>query len=179
MRMLSKAVPAVALALATAGCTSPDSAATSTPASSPSGATTFASGQLPPHVNPPTESSPAPDAGPLDVEPTPEVTAESDTITIAVDAVTAFCRPVLDYERWIGELYPFLTQHAAVAYETVDPANVPCTAVADGARVRDGDGVYTVRVLVPTDAGEYSVFVHRSAQTAPWGVEQITPRTSE
>jgi hypothetical protein len=177
--MLSKALPAVALALAIAGCTSPDSAATSTPASSRPGATISASGQLPPSVNAPTESSPAPDARPLDVEPMPEATAESDTITIAVDAVTAFCRPMLDYERWIGELYTFLTQQAAVAYETVDPANVPCTAVADGARMRDGDDVYTVRVLVPTDAGDYSVYVHRSAETAPWGVEQITPRTSE
>lgn len=177
--MLSKALPAVALTLAIAGCTSPDSAATSTPSSSSPGATTSASGQLPPSVNAPTESSPASDAGPLDVEPTPEETAESDAITVAVAAVTAFCRPMLDYETWISELYPFLTQQAALAYETVHPANVPCTAVADGARVRDGDGVYTVRVLVPTNAGDYSVYVHRPAETAPWGVEQITPRTSE
>jgi len=179
MRMLSRTLPAVALALATAGCTSPDSAATSVPASSSPGATPAASEQLPPSMITPTEGSPAPDALPLDVEPTPEENTERETIAVAVDVVTAFCRPELDYETWMGELYPFLTQQAAVAYETVDPVNVPCTTVADGARVRDGDGVYTVRVLVPTDAGEYSVFVHRSAQTAPWGVEQIIPRTSE
>lgn len=91
----------------------------------------------------------------------------------------AFCRPTLRYELWINELYPFLSPSAALAYETVDPANVPCTTIAGDPVVRDGDEAFTMRILVPTDAGEYSVYVHRSSEAAAWAVEQITPLTSE
>ncbi|PPF18335.1 hypothetical protein C5B95_12085 [Rathayibacter sp. AY1A7] len=93
--------------------------------------------------------------------------------------MTAFCRPSLNYDTWIAELYPFLSQQAAVAYEAVDPANVPCTTLTGAATVRDGDGAYTMRILVPTDAGDYSVYVHRTVETGPWAVEQITPLASE
>lgn len=103
----------------------------------------------------------------------------SDTVAVATNAVAAFCRPSLEYESWINELYPVLSQQAAIAYETVDPANVPCTSVTGAARVRDGDGAYTMRIYVPTDAGEYSVYVHRSSETTPWAVDQITPPGSE
>ncbi|WP_146078515.1 MULTISPECIES: hypothetical protein [unclassified Rathayibacter] len=103
----------------------------------------------------------------------------SDTVAVATNAVAAFCRPSLEYEFWINELYPVLSQRAAIAYETVDPANVPCTSVTGEARVRDGDGAFTMRILVPTDAGEYSVYVHRTSESTPWAVEQITPLASE
>ncbi|RFA06811.1 hypothetical protein B7R21_18360 [Subtercola boreus] len=89
--------------------------------------------------------------------------------------MTAFCRPALDRQTWINDLYPFLSQTAAVAYGTVNPARVPCTTVTGGARVRDGDGAFTIRVIVPTDGGDYSVFVHRPEVTDPWLVEQIIP----
>ncbi|SDD02968.1 hypothetical protein SAMN05216418_0107 [Microbacterium enclense] len=112
-----------------------------------------------------------------DVEVDPN--ADADVTELATRAVTLFCRPSLAYATWIAELYPVLSQSAAVAYETVDPANVPCTSVTDAARIRDMDGAYTARVLVPTDAGDYSVYVHRPLDTAPWAVEQITPLASE
>lgn len=118
-------------------------------------------------------------AAPVDSEPVPVPGVENDALALAASAVTAFCRPTLDYDTWIAELYPFLTQQAAIAYETVDPMNVPCTSLTGDARVRDGDGTFTIRVLVPTDAGDYSVYVHRAVETAPWGVEQITPLASE
>ncbi|WP_181069243.1 MULTISPECIES: hypothetical protein [unclassified Rathayibacter] len=56
---------------------------------------------------------------------------------------------------------------------------MPCTSLAGAATVRDGDGAFTMRILVPTDAGEYSVYVHRTTESTPWAVEQITPLTSE
>ncbi|RFA17762.1 hypothetical protein [Subtercola boreus] len=96
---------------------------------------------------------------------------------IAVGAVAAFCRPALDQQTWINALYPFLSQTAAVSYETVNPGRVPCTAVMGDARLRDTDGSYTTRVFVPTDAGEYSVLLNRSDVSDPWLVEQITPYT--
>lgn len=125
----------------------------------------------------PAPASEAPAA--LDAETAPDASSAGQTIEIATNAVTAFCRPTLDYDTWINELYPFLSQQSAVAYETVDPANVPCTAVTGDARVRDGDEAFTMRILVPTDAGEYSVYVHRPTETAAWAVEQITPLASE
>lgn len=105
--------------------------------------------------------------------------ADADSTALATQAVTLFCRPSLDYNTWIAELYPVLSQAAAVAYETVNPARVPCTSITGAARIRDTDGAYTARVLVPTDAGDYSVYVHRPLDTSPWAVEQITPLASE
>lgn len=112
-----------------------------------------------------------------DVEVNPN--ADADVTELATRTVTLFCRPSLAYATWIAELYPVVSQSAAVAYETVDPANVPCTSVTGEAQIRDTDGAYTARVLVPTDAGDYSVYVHRPLDTAPWAVEQITPLASE
>ncbi|PPF31227.1 hypothetical protein [Rathayibacter sp. AY1A3] len=127
----------------------------------------------------PTSPPTSPADIPVDVEPTQAPGVEGDTIAVATSTVTAFCRPSLNYDTWIAELYPFLSQQAAVAYETVDPANVPCTTLTGAATVRDGDGAYTMRILVPTDAGDYSVYVHRTVETGPWAVEQITPLASE
>jgi len=158
--------------------------ACSTPAAPPAAETSQA--QTPTVLASPddTEGSPAPvasatEAAPVDAEQAPALNVEADTLAIAMAAVTAFCRPSVDYDTWIAELYPFLSQQAAVAYETVDPANVPCTTLTGAALVRDGDGAFTMRILVPTDAGEYSVYVHRTVETGAWAVEQITPLASE
>lgn len=93
----------------------------------------------------------------------------------ALEAVVAFCRPYLSRREWIEGLDRLLSQTAAVAYETVDPAKVPCAAATGNARVLDGDGTFTIRVIVPTNAGDYSVYVHRPEVTDPWLVEQIRP----
>jgi hypothetical protein len=179
MKMPGKAVVVVAFALATAGCTSPGAASPSSVASSPTGAGSSAVAEQSPAAPAPTESIPSAEAAASDAEPTPDPSVETDTIGLAMNAATAFCRPSLDYDTWIAELYPFLSQQAAVAYETVDPANVPCTSLTGAATVRDGDGAFTMRVLVPTDAGEYSVYVHRTTESTPWAVDQITPLASE
>ncbi|RFA06432.1 hypothetical protein B7R54_18805 [Subtercola boreus] len=127
-----------------------------------------------PHSAPASVSPSASVPHDADQPPTsPEVGAEA--ISIASAVVTAFCRPALDRETWINNLYPFLSQTAAVAYGTVDPARVPCRAVTGDARVRDGDGAFTIRVIVPTDSGDYSVYVNRPEVTDPWLVEQVIP----
>lgn len=122
--------------------------------------------------------SPSPSV-PQDVEATADPLAISSTVSRAVAAVTAFCNPALAHDVWIDDLLPYLSQAAAVAYETVDPSNVPCTAVTGEAGVRDGDASFTMRVLVPTDSGAYSVYMHRTAPTQPWLVEQIVPFGTE
>jgi len=120
----------------------------------------------------------SPGAEPHDADASAAPGALTETMTLSASAVTAFCRPALDYETWIGELYPFLSQAAGAAYETVDPANVPCTSMTGESVVRDGDDPYTVGISVPTDAGEYTVYLHRTGADAPWAVEQITPASA-
>ncbi|WP_211315698.1 hypothetical protein [Rathayibacter caricis] len=179
MKVPGKAVVVVAFALATAGCTSPSAASFSSAASAPSGGASSTAAERLPAAPAPTENVPSTEASASDAEQAPELAVEMATIGIAAKAATAFCRPSLDYDTWIAELYPFLSQHAAVAYETVDPTNVPCTTLTGDATVRDGDGAFTMRILVPTDAGEYSVYVHRTTESTPWAVEQITALASE
>lgn len=163
---------AVVVGLTLAGCSSIGSEAQTSPtaprsASPATSATAVA------------EETPDDESAPHDHDAEVDPSAEADSMALATQAVTLFCRPSLDYNTWIAELYPVLSQAAAVAYETVDPARVPCTSVTGTAQIRDTDGAYTARVLVPTDAGDYSVYVHRPLDTAPWSVEQITPLASE
>jgi len=101
----------------------------------------------------------------------------SITSSLALDAVHAYCHPTLDFASWINDLHPFLSQQAATVYKTVDPTNVPCTTVTGASRVAQEDP-FTMQILVPTDAGEYSVFVHRQEVSSPWAVEQILPVAS-
>lgn len=163
---------AAAVGLTLAGCSSIGSEGQTSPTAMPSASPTTSATAI-------AEEAPGDESVPHDHDAEVDPNADADSTALATQAVTLFCRPSLDYNTWIAELYPVLSQAAAVAYETVDPANVPCTSVADAARIRDTDGAYTARVLVPTDAGDYSVYVHRSLDTAPWAVEQITPLASD
>lgn len=162
----------VVVGLALSGCSSTDPEPQSSASSTSSASAT-------PSVVASAEGTPDADSVPHDHDAEADPNAEADSTALATRAVTLFCRPSLDYDTWIAELYPVLSQAAAVAYETVDPANVPCTGVTGTAQIRDTDGAYTSRVLVPTDAGDYSVYVHRPLDTDPWAVEQITPVASE
>jgi hypothetical protein len=130
---------------------------------------TPAAHEIPPSVSAPLHRDQTPASSSIGPEAT----------TLASKAVNAFCHPNSDRETWIEGLYPFLSQSAAAAYETVNPAKVPCSKVIGEARVRDDDGSFTVRAIVPADGGDYSVYVHRPHLTDQWLVEQITPMASE
>ena len=134
---------------------------------------------LPPHALAPRAASSNPVTAPTDKFVTADVDVAYEVADLASEAVTAFCRPFVEYDVWIAELYPFLSEVAGAAYETVDPVNVPCTTVTGAGVSRPGDDPYTVGVVVPTDAGEYLVYVHRVEADAPWAVEQITPVAAE
>jgi len=130
---------------------------------------------------PTTESTPStpgasvPATPPQDAKPEDDPAAATDSIAAAVAAVTAYCRPSVSKGEWIAALSPLLTDAGAVAYNTVNPATVPCTSVTGDASVRDGDNAYVFRVNVPTDAGVYEVYVTRPATSAPWRVERMAP----
>ena len=176
------AVLGIVSVLALSGCTTATTPVNAADPKAPASTGTTSTSSA---VNAPTPTFEAPVAGehdesvPHDHDVPADHSAEADTTALAARATSLYCRPGLDYDTWINELYPVLSQQAAVAYETVDPANVPCTSLRGAATVRDGDGAFTMRILVPTDAGEYSVYVHRPAESTPWAVEQITPLGSE
>lgn len=110
-----------------------------------------------------------------DAEPEPDVSAESDAVAAAANAVASYCRPGTSNPEWIVSLSPLLTDRGITAYETVDPATVPCTSVTGDAGVLDGDGVYTFIVSVPTDAGVYETYTTRPDTDSPWLVERMAP----
>jgi hypothetical protein len=122
---------------------------------------------------------PDPTAPPQDGDAEIAVDAVIQTGVLAREVMGKFCRPSLDATTWINELYPHLTGAAGEAYATVDPANVPCAAVTGEPHLIDGDAAFTMLVGVPTDAGEYRLYVHRPETTDPWLVEQITPQEGE
>jgi len=110
-----------------------------------------------------------------DAEPEPDASAESDAVAAAAKAVASYCRPGTSNPEWIVSLSPLLTDRGITAYETVDPATVPCTSVTGDAGVLDGDGVYTFIVSVPTDAGVYETYTTRPDTDSPWLVERMAP----
>ncbi|WP_415131980.1 hypothetical protein [Microbacterium sp.] len=73
------------------------------------------------------------------------------------------------------ELSPLLTPAAVTAYDTVDPATVPCTTYTGGAAIASGDDVFTFLVSVPTDAGTYTAYVTRPDRADPWQVDRMAP----
>ena len=118
-------------------------------------------------------------AAPEDATSTTDSSAAKDTTQFAVAALKLFCRPSLGFKSWIDQLYPLLSQTAASAYSTVDPANVPCTTITGLPSVGSGDDPYTMSIVIPTDAGNYAVYVHRPELSFAWSVEQIIPVASE
>lgn len=116
------------------------------------------------------------EAAPQDAEIPIEIGSD-EPMVLASNAVAAYCSPRLSQGLWLTGLMPFLSEQAATAYGTVDPARVRCSAISGDAWVRDGD-VFTVRVVVPTDVGEYEVYVHRESVDAPYVVERLAPPAS-
>ncbi|MBP2422193.1 hypothetical protein [Microbacterium imperiale] len=122
-----------------------------------------------------TTASPTPSEALGDHEHEPDPAAPDAAVAIAVEAVTAYCRPGVAKAQWMDELSPLLTPAAVTAYDTVDPATVPCTTYTGGAAIASGDGVFTFLVSVPTDAGTYTAYVTRPDHADPWQVDRMAP----
>lgn len=120
-------------------------------------------------------ASPSPTEALGDHEHEPDPAAPDAAVAIAAKAVTAYCRPGVAKGQWMDELSPLLTPAAVTAYDTVDPATVPCTTYTGGAAIASGDGVFTFLVSVPTDAGTYTAYVTRPDQSDPWQVDRMAP----
>jgi hypothetical protein len=177
-RVIRTRVTLVGLSVLTlAGCSTPiEPAITSAPAQD-SSALTPSTDPVPGVAMP--SPDPDPSVAPQDSEADVAVDAVIHSSVLARDVMKKFCRPTLDETTWINDLYPSLTSAGGEAYATVDPANVPCTAVTGEPHLIDGDAAFTMLIGVPTDAGEYRLYVHRAETTDPWLVEQITPQDGQ
>lgn len=147
------------------GCVAPPSAPAGTPTPTDASIST----------GPPQGQGTVSATPPQDAKPDSDPDAANEATAAAVLAVTSYCRPDLDKGAWIAALWPLLTDAGAAAYNTVNPAAVPCTSVTGGSTVRDGDNAYVFRINVPTDAGTYEAYVTRPATTDPWLVERMAP----
>lgn len=110
-----------------------------------------------------------------DADSSPDPSAAPESVRVAVRALTAYCQPDASQQRWLDGLTPYLTQDAAPAYGTVDPARIPCSAVQGAGRAVDGDAAFTMRVAADTDAGTYTVWLSRRGQGRPWRLDRFVP----
>ncbi len=151
--MRRRITPALALAIAAgialAGCTpDPEPAPSSTPLPSAS----IGDGDLEDLVE-------VPDAEPLE--------------TAAVDALTAYLDK--DANPWFDGLRPHLTDAAAAAYGTVQPANIPPAEIDGDPYARLGTNPELQQVDVPTTIGIYTVNLERENGAGPWLAASFVP----
>ena len=112
---------------------------------------------------------------PTDAGASSDSSAVAASVGAAEQALTAYCRPHLTRARWLDALSPYLTQDAAAAYATVDPARVACSGRRGAGRVVEGDAAFTMRVAAGTDAGTYTVWLSRPGVGRPWLVDRFVP----
>lgn len=180
MRRLTSTALAIAAAIALAGCVGePSPAAPAAPAPVPTATDPLTNPSETPDA---TVTVPTPTTGELHAHPEGDETAsplEEDGRTAALqraaEAVTAFCQPTLGAAEWLGDLNPYLTQRAGAAFETVDPANIPCTAVSGDAAFLIEPNEHYTEISVPTDAGDFTVIMERFDLSQPWLAERIQP----
>ncbi len=131
---------------------------------------------------PPAESHHSEDDHPHDefYEGIPDVTWAPETDTeveaIATEVIGLFARPEVPERRWYTDLLPHLSAEYAEDAQYIDPANVRVNDVVSGpALVREKGNPLTVTAEFSTNAGPWSVLLHRVGQDDPWLVEAIEP----
>lgn len=110
----------------------------------------------------------------------PDVTwspsTDAEVKAIASEVMNLFARPEAPERRWYTELLPHLSAEYAEDAQYIDPANVRVTKILSGpVLVREKGNPLTVSADFSTDAGPWSVLLHRVGQDDPWLVEAIQP----
>ncbi len=114
-------------------------------------------------------------------QPAPAATkaAESSAVTAADTVMTTYAQPSLSPEAWAQQMTPLLSQSGAIAYEGQDPTTIPATKITGDGTILPGATNVALTVLVPTDAGDYTVALSRSGDSAPWLADEIRPVNGE
>lgn len=105
-----------------------------------------------------------------------EQIARSAAASVAARAfMQAFARPDLSESAWWARVAPLLTQTGREATWGTDPARIPVHAVTGGAVVLPGAEKDARTVRVPTDIGDYTLFLVYDAGTGAWLVQTCQP----
>ncbi|MFK4637217.1 hypothetical protein [Paenarthrobacter histidinolovorans] len=111
----------------------------------------------------------------------PEVTwdaaAEKTVKDTAAKAMALFARPDVPETTWFADLAPHLAPDYAEDAKYIDPARVPIRKITDGPAIsRDAGNPMTVTATFATDAGRWTMLLHRSGQQQPWLITAISPQ---
>jgi hypothetical protein len=167
-------------AAALAGCTAdrpvPAPAATPPAGASPAPANTAAAW---PAATPnlistqPVYTPSAPHGGPA----TWDDASRQAAVEAAGAALAAFARPDLAWQAWYTGLTPLMDKDAAADYATVDPSNIPISAVDQSSCALAGgeSSAYLALVECGTDGGAWQVLETRLGQTDPWLATSFAP----
>lgn len=110
-------------------------------------------------------------------QPAPEAStdAQDTALSAAAKIVRTYAQPDLTTAAWAQQMTPLLSQSGAIAYEGQDPTTIPARKVTGRGKVLTGATDVALTVLVPTDAGDYTVALSRQGDTAPWLADEIRP----
>lgn len=124
----------------------------------------------------PSTPLPTPTIGEEHAPPTSTDAASlDDAATTATTLLELFCRPGTEQQAWLEAMYPYLTERAGAAYETVDTRNIPCTTVTGAARLEDGANDFYAVAVIGTDAGDYRIELERADVADPWLAIRLQP----
>ena len=177
-RVAAAAVTAATVVALAAGCaTDPAGTATTAVAVPPPG------GPVPTATwAPSAEPTPEPTATPGRSRPVNQVSIDGQQVArstaagnAAIRFMQAFARPDLSEAAWWARLGPLLTTSGQEAAWGTDPALIPVREVTGPAVVLPGAEKDARTVDVPTDIGDYTLFLLWDRPTSRWLVATYQP----
>jgi hypothetical protein len=100
---------------------------------------------------------------------------KASALRVCQAGMEAFARPDAAKEDWDAKLAPLMTDDAWEDYSYTDPARVPVSqvgAVSIGQIYTDGR---LIDCVAASEAGDYTVTLHRDTQDANWLITGFTP----
>ncbi|WP_077490917.1 hypothetical protein [Sinomonas mesophila] len=108
-----------------------------------------------------------------------DAASERSALDTAAKAMTLFARPGVEQRQWITDLAPLLAEEYATEAQYINPARVPVTAVTgDPVLTREAGNPMTATATFATNAGKWTVLIHRTGQADPWRVVSIAPKSA-
>ena len=106
--------------------------------------------------------------------------AEQTVKDTAGKAMALFGRPTVEEKTWFRDLEPMLAAEYKEDARYIDPAQVPFSTVTDGPAIsREAQNPMTVTATFDTDAGPWTMMLHRIGQDDPWLVTSISPVSAQ
>ena len=109
-----------------------------------------------------------------------DAAAETRVKETAAKAMVLFGRPSVEEKTWFKDLEPMLATEYKEDARYIDPARVPFSTVTDGPAItREAQNPMTVTASFDTNAGPWTMMLHRIGQDDPWLVTSISPVTPQ